>query len=486
MDDNFLIYDYETFGANPRLDRPAQFAAIRVDKTLENIKDKKVFFCKPADDYIPEPESVLITGITPQKALRDGVIESEFALRVHQMFSKPNTCVVGYNNIRFDDEYSRNILYRNFYDPYSWSYKNGNSRWDLLNVVRACYALRPDGIQWPLRDDGLPSFSLQDLAIANGIEHVNAHDAEMDVQATLSIARLVRSVQPKLFDYLYLYRDKHLLKKLINIDNMDPLIHVSSMFGAYRGNTALVTPIAWHPRFCNQVIVCDLSGDMQVLQDLDSADLRVRLYTSHDELKDSSPVPLKTVNITTCPVLINNLKVLDSKNADRLRIDYSRCLDNLTLLRAQNGLREKVISMYADDSFTPVEDVDDQLYDGFFGNKDREIMNVILATDPEKIMELDINFVDCRLDELLFRYRARNFPHTLNSKEKNSWIEHRKMRFTQSIIDEYIRKLNSLYLIHKGDENKKKLILELFDYLKQVIPEGINFPVVDLFDCNKK
>jgi exodeoxyribonuclease-1 len=97
----------------------------------------------------------MVTGITPQEAREKGVNEAEFARRIHDLFTVPNTCVVGYNNIRFDDEVTRNIFYRNFYDPYAWSWQNRNSRWDLLDIMRACYALRPEGINWPENDEGL-------------------------------------------------------------------------------------------------------------------------------------------------------------------------------------------------------------------------------------------------------------------------------------------------------------------------------------------
>ncbi|AHA27412.1 exodeoxyribonuclease I [Candidatus Liberibacter americanus] len=480
MNKNFLIYDYETFGNSPSLDRPSQFAAIIVDNQFEKIEDSKVFFCKPADDYIPDPDSVLITGITPQQALREGLIESEFARHIHEFFSKHNTCIVGYNNIRFDDEYSRNIFYRNFYDPYSWSWKNANSRWDLLNVVRACYAFRPHGINWPIMDDGLPSFKLEDMLIYNGFKF-KAHDAEMDVRGTLEIARLVRRAQPKLFDYFYNYRNKDCLRRLINIDNMDPLLHVSGMFGAYRANTAMIAPIAWHPIYNDYVIVCDLSGDMQVFRDLDSYELRARLYTSRDELNGASAIPLKLVHLNKCPIIAPITVIDPSKNAKQVRIDKKRCLDNLKLLCEQSDLREKVISIYDNTNpFLPLEDVDTQLYDGFFCDHDRKMMDIIISTEPEKFFTLDIKFIDKRLNPLFFRYRARNFPHTLDNKEKDIWMKHIKNRFTQPFIDKYVRKLINLYLTHKDDENKRKLIIELFDYLKQIMPKDVKIPVFDL------
>lgn len=217
----FLFHDYETFGTHPALDRPAQFASIRTDSDFNIIGEPEVFYCKPADDYLPQPGAVLITGITPQEARDKGENEADFARRIHSLFTVPKTCVVGYNNVRFDDEVTRNILYRNFYDPYAWSWQHDNSRWDLLDVMRACYALRPEGINWPENDDGLPSFRLEHLTKANGIEHANAHDAMADVYATIAMAQLVKSRQPRLFDYLYTHRNKHKLAALIDVPQID-------------------------------------------------------------------------------------------------------------------------------------------------------------------------------------------------------------------------------------------------------------------------
>ena len=228
----FLFHDYETFGTSPSLDRPAQFAAIRTDAELNVIGEPEVFYCKPADDYLPQPQAVMITGITPQEALAKGDNEAAFARRIHDLFTVPQTCIVGYNNVRFDDEVTRNIFYRNFYDPYAWSWQHDNSRWDLLDVMRACYALRPEGIAWPENDEGLPSFRLEHLTVANGIEHQNAHDAMADVYATIAMAKLVKTRQPRLFDYLYSHRNKRKLATLIDVPQMKPLVHVSGMFGA--------------------------------------------------------------------------------------------------------------------------------------------------------------------------------------------------------------------------------------------------------------
>ncbi|MFJ5334528.1 exodeoxyribonuclease I [Pectobacterium sp. CHL-2024] len=466
----FFIHDYETFGKHPARDRPAQFAGVRTDMDFNIIGEPLVIYCRPADDYLPEPEAVMITGITPQVALAKGVNEAEFARQIHDAFSVPGTCIMGYNNIRFDDEVSRNIFYRNFYDPYAYSWQNGNSRWDLLDALRACYALRPEGIVWPENDDGLPSFRLEHLTKANGISHEQAHDAMSDVYATIAMAKLFKQAQPKLFEYLFPLRNKNKISALIDIPQMKPLVHVSGMFGAARSNTSWVVPLAWHPDNRNAVIMCDLAGDMTPLLELDSAALRERLYTRRDALEaDQSAVPLKLVHINKCPVLAP-ANTLRPEDAERLGIDRQRCLDNLALLRNNASVREKVVELFAEaPAFAASDDVDLRLYDGFFGDADRMAMKIIQETAPQNLPALDLTFADNRLEPLLFRYRARNFPGTLDDREQQRWLQHRRAVFTPERLQDYLSELSNLYQLHEDDKEKMAQLKALYAYVQELV-----------------
>lgn len=465
----FLFHDYETFGTSPALDRPAQFAAIRTDADFTVTGEPEVFYCKPADDYLPQPEAVMITGITPQEALAKGDNEATFARRIHDLFTVPKTCVVGYNNVRFDDEVTRNIFYRNFYDPYAWSWQHDNSRWDLLDAMRACYALRPEGINWPENDEGLPSFRLEHLTKANGIEHSNAHDAMADVYATIAMAKLLKTRQPRLFDYLYTYRGKNKLMTLIDVPQMKPLVHVSGMFGAWRGNTSLVAPLAWHPENRNAVIMVDLAEDVSVLLDLDADALRERLYTAKADLGDALPVPVKLVHLNKCPVLAQQ-NTLRPEDADRLGINRQRCLDNLKILRENPQVREKVVAIFADaEPFVPSDNVDTQLYNGFFSDADRAAMKIVLETDPRNLPALDITFADKRIERLLFNYRARNFPGTLDEAEQQRWLQHRRNIFTPEFLQGYAQELEALWGQYEGNSEKQALLKALYQYAQETV-----------------
>lgn len=460
----FFIHDYETFGKHPALDRPAQFAGVRTDLDFNIIGEPEVFYCKPTDDYLPQPEAVMITGITPQIAMANGVNEAEFAKRIHQAFSVPNTCIMGYNNIRFDDEVTRNIFYRNFYDPYAYSWQQGNSRWDLLDALRACFALRPEGINWPENDDGLPSLRLEHLTKANGVSHENAHDAMSDVLATINMAKLLKQAQPRMFDYFYQLRNKNKVNQLIDIVDMTPLVHVSGMFGALRSYVSLVTPLAWHPENKNAVIMCDLSGDMSPLLTLSADELRERLYTPKAELGDDLPVPIKLVHINKCPILapINTLRTVD---AERTGLDRDLCMRNLELLRKNPDVRNKLVELFSvGQQFEESNDVDSQIYNGFFSPSDRSTMDIIRETAPQNLPALDLSFEDKRMKELFFRYKARNYPSTLSYDEQQRWLQHRRDYFIEARLTDYLQQIQLLMDVHHEDEKRCQQLKALVNY----------------------
>ena len=321
MTNSIYWYDYETFGIDPRLDRLSQFAGIRTDEDLNIISDPLTLYCKPADDCLPDPHACMVTGITPQKALADGVNEAEFITAIHAEFSKAGTCIAGFNNIRFDDEFTRNTLYRNFFNPYAHEWQNGNSRWDIIDTVRLTRALRPEGINWP-EQDGRPSIRLELLTAENNIAHEAAHDAMSDVYATIAVAKLIKQKQPRLYHYIYSMRKKAEVSKQINLRTRDALLHVSSRYAAERGAIAMVMPICQHPVNKNGIIVYDLNVHPEAFFDTDSDELAARLYTPAAELPEGvQRVPLKQIHINKCPVVAPQ-KTMDSATAERLQIGW--------------------------------------------------------------------------------------------------------------------------------------------------------------------
>jgi len=423
-------YDYETTGINPRCDRPLQVAGLRTDEALNEIEPPLNLYCRPSDDILPNPAACLVTGITPALLAERGLCEAEFMTRLHAELARPGTCTAGYNSLRFDDEIGRYALYRNFFDPYAREWQGGNSRWDLIDLVRTAYALRPEGIQWP-QEQGRVTLRLERLTEANGIHHGQAHDALADVRATIALARLLRERQPRLYDYLYRLRSKQ--QVLEKVDLLRPLLHVSGRFAAERSFLAVILPLAWHPSNRNALIVCDLQADPAPLLDLDAEELRRRLYTRREDLVDGElPVPLKLVHINRCPVLAP-LSVLRDADIERLQLDMAESQRRADLLYAeQRQWADKLPRIYADGEFFQSEDPEQQLYAGFLGERDRRLCEQVRRAEPKSLGEENWRFDDGRLGELLFRYRSRNFPETLTPAEMESWRVFCQRRLTDA------------------------------------------------------
>jgi len=426
---SFLWHDFETFGADPRRDRPAQFAALRTDAELQPIEAPVVIYCQPGDDILPQPAACLITGITPQKALAEGLYEHEFAECIHQAMSQPGTCSVGYNNFRFDDEVTRFMFWRNFYDPYAREYSNGNSRFDLIDLMRMTRALRPEGINWPDRDDGTPSFRLEDLAAANGMDTSRAHDALADVEATLGMARLSRTHQPRLWSWALDLRKKHAVGQLL--EPRQPLIHSSARFPARHCSTSAVLPIAPHPSYSGQWIVWDLRHGPEEFEDLSVDDLADRLWVSKDDLPEGlNRLPVKLIRTNRCPML-SPLSVLDSAAAERLELDRGSLERHASALEDSSELNQRLIELFKpekDGGFAATNDPELALYDGFVPRADSGIYPRIRQGDADELKRLGSPFEDERLNRLLFRYRARRFPHHLDPDERSRWADYRRRR----------------------------------------------------------
>jgi exodeoxyribonuclease-1 len=422
-------HDYETWGADPSRDCPSQFAGVRTDEDLNVIGEPLSLYCQPPTDRLPSPVACLVTGITPQKARAKGVAEPEFIARIYRELSQPGTCGVGYNSIRFDDEVTRYALYRNFYDPYEREWKHGNSRWDIIDMVRLTRALRPEGIEWPNYDDGSPCFKLEQLTQANGISHESAHDALSDVMATIAMAKLIRDRQPRLYQYVYEHRLKQKVAALIDLQRQTPFLHVSGRLPRDNGYTGLMIPLSRHPTNNNAIICFNLMGDAQALLELPADKIRERLFTRAEDLPEGiERLPLKSVQINRCPVVATP-KLLDITAARRLGIDPNRCEQNWHLLCGKD-ISAKLIQVFSGEGFGSAEEPDRQLYQGFLGEADKVLLSQVRSASPAELAGDSFHFNDERYRQLLFLYRARHYPETLNEEEMHLWEEWRFHRLT--------------------------------------------------------
>ena len=434
MVSTFYWHDYETFGVDPRADRPAQFAGLRTDADLNPVGDPLELWCRLSPDYLPQPEACLLTGIGPATVARLGRCERDFITAIQRELAQPETCTVGYNSLRFDDELTRCTLFRNLLDPYAREWQHGNSRWDLLDVLRLARAFRPEGLAWPDLADGTPSFRLEHLTAANGIAHSGAHTALADVQATLALARLLKAAQPKLWDFALKARSKAWVRAQVDPAHPQALIHVSGMFKATQGAFSLMWPLGDQPGRPNEIVLWDLRHDFEPFLDLDTESLRAQLFTRADELARSgrSRLPVKTLHTNRCPMVVRDLRLLTPELAERFGLDLAAAQALGVRLQAQKAFRDRVRAACGSAFEAGPVDPDFSIYSGgFFSDGDRRWLERIAQTAPADLGQLVPSFQDGRLEVLFFRYRARNWPQFLTGPEQAHWQAHCRHRREQ-------------------------------------------------------
>ncbi|KGG83554.1 MULTISPECIES: exodeoxyribonuclease I [Comamonas] len=479
MAHTFFWHDYETFGAQPRYDRPAQFAGIRTDDQLNEIGEPVMWYCQPANDYLPDPQSCLITGITPRRALEEGVPEHEFAALIEAELAQAGTVGVGYNTIRFDDEITRFMFWRNLIDPYAREWQNGCGRWDLLDVVRMVYALRPEGIQWPTKEDGTPSFRLEDLARANGLLHEQAHDALSDVRATIALARLIREKQPRLFDFAFgLHKKDGALREMglpATQEHARPFLHVTGMISPARGCLGVMWPLATHPTNKNEVICWDLAADPAELSGISIEELRLRLFTRQAELPEGvTRLPIKSIHVNKSPMVVGSLKTLSPAMAEKWGVDMELAMQHAAIARDLPDMSAQWKAVFTREAGEPL-DADQDLYGGFVGNEDRRRLERIKRLSPQELALDKTGFDDARLTELAWRYRARNFPQTLDAGELQRWEQHRAACLIEGqggarTAEQMFTMIDALS--ESVDERGEEILGDLYDYGSNLVPES--------------
>ena len=464
---SFYWYDLETSGTHPGSDRIMQFAGCRTDTDLEVVDEPYVTYVRLGREVLPSPEACLVTGITPQRVDAQGVDEWQAIRQIDSTLRVPGTCVVGYNNLRFDDEFLRYTLYRNLMDPYAREWQEGNSRWDLIDLVRATCALRPDGVNWP-EEEGIVTFALERLCAANGIDHGNAHDALADVNATVGLARLIREAQPKLWDYALRQRFRHASGALLMPLGGNLCVHVSNRYANERFCTAPVVSVAMHPQYDNRFIVADLSRDVSQLIECDAAELAGRLFADDLPAEEERP-PIKVVQTNRCPFLAP-INVVRAQDAARLGFDMEEIERRRETLEAmQPGLAEKIAEIYRpDEEHGPAEDAELALYDGFVGDADRFAMERLGRTLVAGGTWPDFRPRDKRLRTLAERLKARVRSEELAPDERERWQEHVRRCLGEgfgrrSSLADYRKKVAEL-LDSESDPSRRALLEELAAY----------------------
>ena len=468
-----LWYDFESFGIDPKYDKAVQFAAIRTDLDL-NILEKDMFYCAISSDYLPSPFACLVTKITPQISKEKGLSEYEFCKKIYYLMSQKGTKTSGYNTIRYDDELARYMFFRNYFPPYDREYKNKNSRWDIIDLVRSCYALRPDGINFPKKEDGSVSFKLEDLTKANNITQENAHDALDDVKATIELAKLIKQKQEKLYDYFFhTIGDKPKVKELIDKNlRKNYLVHISNKYLAKNFCLNLIIPIFYHPTNSNAVVCINLLDDISFIDQIKNEDLIDHLYAKKEQQKKR--LPIKIVHLNKCPMLVG-INILDQKATQKLNIDFKQVEQNLTHLQNNNFYQEKFINLFTNNFNDENQEApaSTKLYQGFIESKDQQRANQMHSDIKNNQLKKDYSFSDLRYQEMFLEFKAKNFQEYLSKDEKIKWhlqlkeLLFRKNapwrtydKFTKEIIDAKKEAKNNYDL---------QILTSLIDYAKQLV-----------------
>ena len=422
MAQTFFFYDLETSGLNPRQDRIMQFAGQRTDMNLEPIGEPYNMLVTLNDDTLPSPDALMVTGITPQKTVEEGYTEAQFARMLSEEVFTPDTIAVGFNNIRFDDEFIRHLLWRNFHDPYEWSWKDGRSRWDLLDVVRLTRALRPEGINWPLDAKGEPSNRLELITGANGIAHENAHDALADVTALIAVTKLIKQKQPQLYDYLLKMRDKKVVQQLVNVDDKKPFVYASGRYDKEFAKTTVAFPLTTSRN--GGVVVYDLRYDPTPFVGLSEEKLAAKIFASWEERQAENFVklPVKELQYNRCPAAAP-LGVLEQGDGwQKISLDLKTVQKHQNILLDNPDFAEKLRTIFENKpAFKKMPDPEAQLYDGFLNDRDRLRVEAVRNADERELADFHPDFQDERLVPLLLHYKARNFPRSLSEDDLAQW-----------------------------------------------------------------
>tara|TARA_B100000378_G_C18050276_1_gene413067 strand:+ start:201 stop:1619 length:1419 start_codon:yes stop_codon:yes gene_type:complete len=469
MPQTFFFYDLETSGLNPRQDRIMQFAGQRTTLDFEPIGEPYNILVKLNDDTLPSPDALMVTGITPQQTQAEGYTEAEFArILVNEVFTE-DTIVVGFNNIRFDDEFIRALFWRTFNDPYEWAWRDGRSRWDMLDVVRMTRALRPAGIEWPVVD-GKETNRLELLTKLNGIDHFKAHDALSDVEALIAVTKLIKEKQPQLYQHLFKYKDKRHVAELVNLDNKSPFVYVSGRYEAQYHKGTVAFPLTTGRN--GAVVVYDLRYDPTPFIDKTPKELAAMLFAGWQERQadDFVRVPVKELQLNRAPA-VAPLGVLEREDGwQRLALSEEIIAKHRTLLLATPSFAENVRTAFESrPEFAKEGDPEGQLYEGFVPDVDKLRIEKVRQATTEQLTDLHPDFVDERLVGLLLHYKARNFPSTLAEDEAHIWEQWRTARI-QAQLPAFVKRLQELAAIHAGNKAKEFILQELQLWAESVAP----------------
>ena len=391
----YLFYDIETTGLNKSFDQVVQFAAIRTDKDL-NFLESYEYKVKLNKDVIPSPYA-LITHRIGISDLDDGLTEYEAIKKIHKLLNEPNTISLGYNTLGFDDEFLRFSFYRNLLTPYTHQFANNCKRMDIFPIAVMFHLFKNEIIKWP-KLEGKTSLKLEQLNFANKLASGQAHDAMVDVKATLALAKLFFQ-EKNMWDYLADFFNKHVdLKRVADLKDQMALV-LDGFFGADNFYQCPAILLGNHLHYKNQLLWLRL----------DTEDLT---KTTIDNVKETTRVINKKPGEPSFILPMKDRFVKLSK--ERLELAQK----NLKWLHDNPKKYDIIANHYKEYKHPTYEntDIDASLYlNGFMSQTEQRFCdNFHKSTIEEKIkMTKDLN--SSNIKTISERVLARNFNQSFDN-----------------------------------------------------------------------
>ncbi len=396
---SYLFYDLETSGLNKSFDQILQFAAIRTDIDLNEI-DRYSINVKLRPDVIPSPYASITHRISIAES-KKGVSECMAIRHIHALLNTPGTISLGYNTLGFDDEFLRFSFYRNLLTPYTHQYSNKCNRSDILPFAVLYYLYKHESLEWPVVD-GKSSLKLEYLSAKNKLAEGRAHDAIVDVEATVELAKRFYK-EKEMWDYILGYFDKKTDKERIyqlpSAFESTAGIHMYGLmtgikFGADNLYQAPVLYIGDSIPYSNQSLWLRL--DLPELNQLNKDNIKENSRVIRKRFGES-PVILPPVERFTNKISTERMKIVD---------------ENLKWLQAEKDKFYKLVSYYREFEYQdiPNVDVDAALYiNGFMTKEEQRVCNKFNQSSYDKMQDIIDEFSEGSLKELAKRVFIRNF-----------------------------------------------------------------------------
>lgn len=397
MQKTYLFYDIETTGLNKCFDQVLQFAAIRTDLALKEL-ERHEFQIRLNSDVIPSPEALIVhrMGISQ---LQEGENELEALRKIHQLLNTPGTISVGYNTLGFDDEFLRFSFYRNLLSPYTHQYANSCARMDIYPLTLLYYLFKPEIIQWPKVGD-VVSMKLEHLSRINNLMKGSAHNAMVDVEATLALARKLQESET-LWDFSCAYFHKETDLSRLNKLSGEAIL-IQGKIGSRDNYLAPVLSLGQHYHYKNQTLWLRL--DREELSKTTSDTIRENTYVLRKK-PGEDPILL--------PIQDRYLEKISQSRRELAE-------ENKRWLAANPELLREIQEYHRNFVYPPVPniDVDAALYEiGFPSREEEGLFLQFHAASPKDKLTIAERIPNKKRQSQAYRILARFYPEYLGEKE---------------------------------------------------------------------